>query len=467
MAKTIRFNAFEMNCVGHQSPGLWRHPRDRSAQYTSLSYWTDLARLLEDGLFDGVFLADVLGVYDVFGGTPDGALRHATQTPVNDPLLVISAMAAVTKNLGFGVTCNLSYEAPYLLARRFSTLDHLTDGRIGWNVVTGYLDSAARAMGLNRQIAHDDRYDVAEEYMEVVYRLWEQSWSDDAVRRDAASGQFTDPARVRPVRHDGANFRVDAIHLCEPSPQRTPVIHQAGTSPKGRDFAARHAECVFVSGPSIEVIAPRVAGLRALMPKHGRKPDDLLIYSMGTIVVAETDAAAQEKLADYRRYVSAEGALTLMSGWTGVDFSKLDLDAQVRHVENDAGRTAMDNITRADPNRTWTVRQVAEHVGIGGIGPLFVGSAQTVCDAIERWVDATGVDGFNLAYVLAHETFEDVVRFVVPELQRRGRYQTAYAPGPLRQKLFGHARLESGHPARTPVPSDTMTIQSADQALTQ
>ena len=448
MTKTIRFNAFEMNCVGHQSPGLWRHPRDRSAQYTSLSYWTDLARLLEDGFFDGVFLADVLGVYDVFGGSPDAALRHGTQAPVNDPLLVIPAMAAVTKNLGFGVTCNLSYEAPYLLARRFSTLDHLTEGRVGWNVVTGYLDSAARAMGLERQLAHDDRYDVAEEYMDVAYRLWEHSWSDDAVRRDATSGLFTDPARVQRVRHDGPNFRIDAIHLCEPSPQRTPVIYQAGTSPKGRDFAARHAECVFVSGPSIEVIAPRVAGLRTLMPKHGRKSDDLLIYSMGTIVVAETDAAAQAKLAEYRSYVSAEGALTLMSGWTGVDFSKLDLDAQVRHVENDAGRTAMDNITRADPNRTWTVREVAEHVGIGGIGPLFVGSPQTVCDAIERWVDATGVDGFNLAYVLAHETFEDVVRYVVPELQRRGRYQRTYAPGPLREKLFGHARLEDSHPAR-------------------
>lgn len=446
MVKQIRFNAFEMNCVGHQSPGLWRHPRDRSAQYTRLSYWTDLAHLLEAGLFDGVFLADVLGVYDVFGGSPDAALRHATQTPVNDPLLVIPAMAAVTENLGFGVTCNLSYEAPTLLARRFSTLDHLTDGRVGWNVVTGYLDSAARAMGLDRQRAHDDRYDVADEYMDVAYRLWEDSWSDDAVLRDRATGVFVDPSRVRPVRHEGPNFRTDTIHLCEPSPQRTPVIYQAGTSPKGREFAARHAECVFVSGPSVEVIGPRVAGLRALLPTVGRAPHDLLIYSMGTIVVAETDEAARAKLADYRQYVSAEGALTLMSGWTGVDFSKLDLDAPVRHVENDAGRTAMDNITRADPNRTWTVREVAEHVGIGGIGPLFVGSPTTVCDALEHWVDATGVDGFNLAYVLAHETFADIVRFVVPELQRRGRYQTAYASGPLRQKLFGRPRLDRNHP---------------------
>ncbi|WP_407520255.1 LLM class flavin-dependent oxidoreductase [Methylobacterium oryzisoli] len=443
----IRLNAFEMNCVGHQSPGLWRHPRDRSGEYTSLAYWTDLARLLERGLFDGVFLADVVGLYDVFGGSPDAALRHAAQVPANDPLLVVPAMAAATEHLGFGVTVNLSYEAPYLLARRMTTLDHLTAGRIGWNVVTGYLDSAARAMGLDRQRAHDDRYDLADEYMQVVYALWEGSWDDDAVRRDRAAGIFTDPSRVRPVRHHGPHFRVEGVHLGEPSPQRTPVLYQAGTSPKGRGFAARHAECVFVSGPSPQVIAPRVAALRRAAAEAGRAPGDLLIYSLATLVVGETDAAAAARLAEYRAYVSHEGALALMSGWTGVDFSTLDLDAQVRHVENDAGRSAMDNVTRADPNRAWTVREVAEHVGIGGIGPVFSGSPATVCDALEAWVAATGVDGFNLAYVVAHETFAGIVDLVVPELQRRGRYPAAYRPGPLRRKLFGRDRVDSTHPA--------------------
>src|SRR5665647_222292 len=157
MKKEIRLNAFAMNCVAHQSPGLWTHPHDRTADYNRLPYWTDLAKTLERGRFDGLFLADVLGVYDVFGGSPDAALRNATQTPCNDPLLLISAMAAVTKNLGFGVTSNLSYEPPYTFARRMSTLDHLTEGRIGWNVVTGYLDSAAKGAGKDKQTAHDDR----------------------------------------------------------------------------------------------------------------------------------------------------------------------------------------------------------------------------------------------------------------------------------------------------------------------
>jgi alkanesulfonate monooxygenase len=147
MKKEIRLNAFAMNCVAHQSPGLWTHPRDRTTEYNRLPYWIDLAQTLERGRFDGLFLADVLGVYDVFGGGPEAALRNAAQTPANDPLLVIPAMAAVTKNLGFGVTSNLSYEPPYTFARRMSTLDHLTEGRIGWNVVTGYLDSAARGAG--------------------------------------------------------------------------------------------------------------------------------------------------------------------------------------------------------------------------------------------------------------------------------------------------------------------------------
>src|SRR5208282_4556140 len=163
-----------------QSPGLWAHPRDRSATYRDLDYWTTLARILERGKFDGLFLADVLGVYDVYGGSRDAALRHAVQVPVNDPVLTIPAMAAVTEHLGFGVTCTLSYEPPYSFARRMSTLDHLTKGRIGWNIVTGYLDSAARAMGFDAQMEHDDRYDLADEYLQVVYALWEGGWADDA-----------------------------------------------------------------------------------------------------------------------------------------------------------------------------------------------------------------------------------------------------------------------------------------------
>jgi len=435
MARELRLNAFAMNCVTHQSPGLWTHPRDRSCEYTSLRYWTDLARVLEGALFDGIFLADVLGAYDVLGGGPAAALRTGTQIPVGDPLLLIPAMAAVTRHLGFGVTSTLTFEPPFTFARRMSTLDHLTDGRMGWNIVTGYLASAARAMGQDTLIPHDVRYDIADDYMEVVYKLWEGSWEDGAVLRDRATGRYADPARVHAVQHASAHHRMDGIHLAEPSPQRTPVLYQAGSSPRGRRFAARHAECVFVSGPSPRAVAPRVADLRRSATEAGRNGADITVFALATVIVAPTEQAARARHREYLDHVSHEGALVLMSGWTGVDLATYALDQPIRHIENDAGRSAMDNITRADPSRVWTVRDVAEHVAIGGIGPVLVGDPGQVADALESWAEATGVDGFNLAYAVTPETFEDVAAYLVPELQRRGRYKSAYRPGTLREKL--------------------------------
>lgn len=448
MPKRIRFNAFVMNAVGHQSMGMWRHPRDRSQDYKSLGYWTHLAQTLERGLFDGLFIADVLGVNDVFGGSADAAIRNAAQIPINDPLLLVPAMATVTDHLGFGITCSLTYEAPFVFARRMSTLDHLTDGRIGWNIVTGYLDSAARAAGMERQIAHDARYDMAEDYMAVVYKLWEASWDDDAIVRDVERGVFADPARVRRIAHDGPFFRVDAIHLSEPSPQRTPVLYQAGASPKGMDFATRHAECIFINGPSETVVASYVARLRRAAERHGRRADAILIFAMLTVIVAPTDAEADAKLAEYRACVSREGALTLLSGWTGLDFSTVDPDEEVLHVQTDSMRTAIDRFTGADPGKVWTVGEVADFSGVGGAGPVIVGSPGTIADAIEAWVEATGVDGINLAYTVMPECYVDFVDLVVPELQRRDRYKHAYDAGTLREKLFAKGdRLVAPHPA--------------------
>ena len=448
MTQPILLNAFVMNTLVHQSPGLWRHPRDRVTEFNRLPLWLDLARLLERGLFDGVFLADVLGPYDVYGGNARGAIATGAQLPTNDPLFLVPAMAAVTRNLGFGVTVSLSYEHPYLMARRFSTLDHLTDGRIGWNIVTSYLDSAARAMGQTRQRGHDDRYAVAEDYMAAIYKLWEQSWEDGAVLADRARGLYADPDRVHVIRHESEHISMEALHLSSPSPQRTPVLYQAGSSPTGQAFAARHAECVFVSGPSAAVIAPRVARLRQALVAAGRGPDSVKVFALVTAIVAPTAAEARDKFAEYRSYVDHEGALVLMGGWLGVDFAGYDLDQKIRFIENDAGRAAMENFTRGDPGRDWTVREAAEHVAIGGAGPVFTGSAGEVAEAMAAWREQTGVDGFNLAYAVMPESFEDAVDLLVPEWQARGLYKTAYAPGTLREKLFGEGpRLREPHPA--------------------
>ena len=442
MKREIRFNAFDMACVGHIQQGMWTHPRDRSAEYLSLEYWMGLARLLEEGLFDGLFLADVLGIYDVHGGNGDAAIRNAVQVPLLDPMLIVPAMAAATRNLGFGVTCNLAWESPALMARRFSTLDHLTKGRIGWNIVTGYLDSAARAMGLDRQMAHDDRYDLADEYMEILYRLWEESWAADAVKRDRASEIYADPARVKRITHQGRQYRLDAPHLVEPSPQRTPVLYQAGASDRGRGFAAQHAECVFLNGGPKPHVAKLVADLRARAA-----PRPIRIFVGATLIIGRTRAEAEAKLAEYRQHASIEGALAHASASLGIDLARFDLDEELPEAgQSQAIRSNVEALRAAAPRAT--KRALIDRMVLGSRQPPIIGSVDEVAEELIAWMDQADVDGFNLSRTVTPECLEDVVRLLVPALQERGRYKRAYAPGTYREKLFGAGPLLAApHPA--------------------
>lgn len=437
MTKKISFNAFEMNCIAHQSPGLWRHPQDRSVEYKDLEYWTDLAQILERGFFDGIFIADVLGIYDVYHQSAEHALTGAVQVPVNDPLQIVPAMAAVTKHLGFGVTTSISFEHPYPFARRISTLDHLTKGRVGWNIVTSYLESGSKNLGLKTQVNHDNRYDIADEYLEVLYKLWEGSWEEGSVLRDRESGIFADHKKVHPIQHEGKYFTVPGIHICEPSPQRTPVLYQAGASSRGQKFASQNAECVFIAAPSKIATKKVVQDIRQKLAQEGRDPHSVKIYVLLSIVTDETDAKAQAKFKEYQSYGSYDGALTLLSGWSGVDFSQYQPTDKVEYIQTNAIQSLLDSYVNADPERVWTIEEIANWNSLGGNGPVLVGSAETVSDALQQWVEDTDVDGFNLAYILAHQTFADVVEFIVPELQKRGVYQTSYAQGTLREKLFG------------------------------
>ena len=237
------------------------------------------------------------------------------------------------------------------------------------------------------------------------------------------------------------------MHLSEPSPQRSPVLYQAGASSKGRAFASAHAECVFIAAPTKRVLAPRVADIRRGAVEQGRAASDILVFTLLTVIVGRTDEEARAKHAEYSSYISHEGALTLMAGWTGIDFSQYDLDEPIRYIKNDAIQSATEALTSADPDRVWTVREIAEFGGIGGLGPVIVGSPQRVADELQAWVDETDIDGFNLAYAVTPETFSDIVDLLVPELQRRGVYKTEYAKGTLREKLFGRGPLlEAPHP---------------------
>lgn len=449
--REIRINAFVANGPVHQSPGMWRHPDDRSLEYTTIEYWLDLARLLEAGKFDAMFLADGSGVNDVYGGNADTAIRLGAQIPRGDPFVVVPAMAAVTKNIGFGVTGNLSYEPGVPFARRLTTLDHITGGRIAWNVVTGFLKSAAKAVGQKSVVAHDTRYDIADEYLEFMYRLWETSWEQGAVVADKTTGQFADPSRVHKIIHAGTHLNLEAVFMSEPSPQRTPVLFQAGSSDRGRQFAGRHAECVFVSGPTAETIAPLVEDTRLKALQQGRDPRDVFFFSQATVIVAETRAAAAEKHAEYLRYVDTEAALAMFSSWTGVDFSTFNLDEPIPTVLKDTSmRSAIEAFTTGSRSRVWTLRDLMLHNAIGGMGPVFVGDPSDIADALQAWMAATDVDGFNLSYAHMPNDFRDFIELVVPELQRRGVYKQDYTPGTLREKLFGtgNAQLPDTHPAK-------------------
>jgi FMN-dependent oxidoreductase (nitrilotriacetate monooxygenase family) len=448
--RLIHLNAFENASPVNISSGLWRHPEDQSHRYKDVRYWVELAQMLEGAGFDSIFMADVLGMLDVYQGKPDAALRTATQVPINDPTSLVSAMAAATKHIGFAMTVSLTYEQPYAFARKMTSLDHASDGRVGWNIVTSYLDSAARNLGRTEQMSHDERYDRGDEFMDVLYKLWEGSWEDDAVVIDKAKGVYVDPAKVHAIRHQGRYFSVPDAFIAEPSIQRTPVLFQAGSSSRGQQFAATHAEGVFVHGTRPEVIAPVVANVRARAAALGRDPRSVKAFAVTTIVAAETDEEAQAKYRELLSYADYEGAMVQFAGPLGVDVSKFDPDMPLAEINPNAAHFTAHLFSDGDPDRVWTLRQIAEYLGVGGMGPKFVGSGKTIADEMQRWVEIADLDGFNITYAIRPGTFADTVKFVVPELRRRGLMRPAYEGTTFRENIYGagQARLRDDHPGK-------------------
>jgi FMN-dependent oxidoreductase (nitrilotriacetate monooxygenase family) len=444
MSDRLRLNLFTMNAVEHVSVGSWRYPGDQSARYRDREYWTELARTAERGGFDAVFFADVRGIYDVYDDSADPAIERAVQTPSNDPAYLVPAMAEVTDDLGFAITKSTSYNHPYQLAREFSTLDHLTDGRVAFNIVTSYLESAAANLGLGERIDHDERYDRADEFMEVCYALWEDSWADDAVVRDRETGQFTDPEKVRPIAHDGEYFDVPGPHGCEPSPQRTPVLYQAGSSDRGRAFAAEHAEAVFLSQPNEEAVREYIADLRSRLESNGREPDSVAFFPGLVPIVGETEAIARAKAESYRDAIDVEGVLALLSGFVDVDLAELDPDQKLEHIETEAIQGVINAFTTND-DREWTVREVAEFAGLGTTSPVVVGTPEDVADEFEYWYREVGVDGINVKEVVRPDTLTDFVDLVVPELRERGVLADPEGET-LRERTCGRPGLPAGHP---------------------
>jgi long-chain alkane monooxygenase len=440
--KRLILNLFEMNCVSHITHGLWRLPDNNRERHNDIEYWAELAQLLESGGFDAVFLADVVGTYDVFRGSADTSIREGLQIPNNDPSLVVPAMAAVTQHLGFGVTFSTTYEPPFAWARRLSTLDHLTKGRVGWNIVTSYLPNAARNFGLDGVVEHDTRFEIAEEYLNVLYKLWEGSWDDDAIVADRENNVFADPAKIRPIDHDGTYFKVEGPHLPSPSRQRTPVLFTATASGAGTKFAGKHAEVVFTGGPNTAFLQQTIANIRAAAVAAGRREEDVRFITTAGVIVGRTEGEAAAKLAQFERLTSPEGYLAHAS--LPFDPTRFAPETKLKDVTDSDG--GIGRWRAFDPEQT-----VGEFLaGFGDLSrhPLFVvGTPEVVADAIEGWLDDVGIDGINLLQYHSHDTAKDFIELVVPVLRDRGRLRAEYDPDEsLRDRIFGAGdRLPDRH----------------------
>ncbi|MFB2583627.1 NtaA/DmoA family FMN-dependent monooxygenase [Herbiconiux liukaitaii] len=430
----------------------WQHPDDRSADFTKLSHWIALAKKFDEAGLDFLFLADSYGFPALDGELLEAAVREGRGIPHGDPMPLISALAAATERLGFILTTSTTVEPPAANARRFATLDHFTDGRIGWNIVTGSSGATAAALMGKELIAHDLRYDMAEDYVDVDLTLWEGSWEDDALVRDKATGVYADPAKVHMVHHEGPYYRTDGILNLPPSPQRTPLLVQAGASGRGRRFAGRNAEAVFVGGGEPEVVAANVASIRASAVEEGRPADAIRILVGALFITAPTSEEAWQKHAEMLAMSSPEGAAAIYAGNTGVDLLALDPDLPIPQKSTEMGQSNLERYLGKDGKPAPLVRDILENFRRTGInGSVFVGSPEEVADQIERFAELTDVDGYLIQPHMTPGTYDDLIDLLLPVLRERGLAAPAPEDGEpvatLRERLFpgGGPHLPATH----------------------
>ncbi|MFN5521977.1 LLM class flavin-dependent oxidoreductase [Bradyrhizobium sp.] len=440
----LAFNAFVMNTVSHIQHGLWRHPDAQQADFEDVNVWIELARTLEAGLFDAIFFADVVGVYGPVGGDYTVNAREGLQIPSNDPSVLLSALAVNTEHLGLAFTSSVLQAHPFEFARRASTLDHISKGRVAWNIVTSTMENAARNFGLDRLTAHDERYVWAEEYLEVAFKLWEGSWEDDALRKDRSRGVFSDASRIHRINHVGKRYRVEGPHLPSPSPQRTPLLFQAGSSPAGRASAARNAEAQFISTPNPQTAKELITETRDLAERAGRRRDDIKFFQGFAFVIGSTEAEAKRKEAELDSYLSVDGFLAHSNlGVSQDDGRPLPPETLLKDIETTGGRSHIEWLRKRDPNREPTVGDLGQLVSKRH--PRLVGTPEQIADALALWQQA-GIDGVNLINWIIPGSYQEFNAHLLPELQRRGLAKREYAPGTLRRKLFGRDRLDERHP---------------------
>lgn len=410
--------------------GAWTDPADEQlAGLSSIAYWQKLARLAEKGCLDGIFFADTPAPHDRYRDGPFSSIEYGAHWPTHDPLAACAVMAAATERLGFGTTMSITGTPPYLAVRRISTLDCMSGGRFGWNIVTGHVRGEHLAVGVD-QLPHDERYDYADEYMEVCYRLWD-SVPSDAVIADEASGVFVDISKVKMVDFQGKYFRCKAVGPTLHSRQGRPLLIQAGSSGRGMRFAVAHAELVFAIQPDLARMCTFMERVTAAAAELG-KPPPPVIFGIQP-VLGGTEEEARKRLALLQERAAVEGALSRMSGTLGVDFSKFDLDKPIKEMATDASQGMMAAI--AGGNAHLTLRELARKVGVSAGIPQFVGTPEQFASHLEELWRASGCHGFNISPTVNPRSLAELVEEVVPILQRRGLFRTEYRGHTFRDHL--------------------------------
>ncbi|MCH8564062.1 NtaA/DmoA family FMN-dependent monooxygenase [Nesterenkonia sp. YGD6] len=452
--KPLILSAFLMNTTSHIIGGAWRRDDAEQHRFNELSHWTSLVKKLEDAGFDIAFFADVVGLYGDHEGGWASHVRRGLQVPSNDPLILLSALAAVTDRIGLALTSSVIQAHPFTFARQLSTLDHLSGGRVGWNVVTSAQENAHRNYDAAGLAAHEDRYAWAEEYLDVCYKLWEGSWGDDALIQDKTAehergrGLHADPALVAKIHHAGRRYTVEGPHLVSPSPQRTPFLFQAGSSDRGRDVAAQHAEATFSMAPRRDIAAAHAQDVKQRTRRFGRTPEDLSFIQGLSFVVGSTEAEAAAKAAALDESIDDHALIAHTAGSLGVDVGHLPMDAPLQELEHtEQAQGHLEEIKKMAPNGRVTLRDLAR---FRAQSTRVVGTPEQIADELAAWQDA-GIDGINVINSTIPGSYDEFIDHILPELRDRGlarRPEEIGAAGStLRGALTGSDRIPPTHPA--------------------
>ncbi len=429
------------NCTTLAS--AWRHPEARS-DFMTAAYYQRIGQILEEGKFQMGFFDDRLAMPDIYGGNPAEVVANGVRVVKMDPVATLMAMGFGTKYLGIGSTASTTYYEPFDVARRFQTVDHMIGGRAAWNVVTSVNDGEAHNMGRDVHMEHDLRYDRADEFMEIVHSCWD-GWEADALVVDKQSGLFAHPEKVHRLEYSGKFLKSNGTFTVPRSPQGHPVVIQAGSSPRGKAFSARWGETMFVGYPDFESAKRQYADMKAQIGALGRDPSKVTINTIAYPVVAETRAEAEDKWALIDSLYKEVDGLSLLSEALNYDFKKKGMDEQFtdEEIEGMSGMHAMRNRVVEQKGRNPTVRDFLEITRRGRPREAVVGSGKDVADRLEKWFVEGACDGYVIAGTHTPGTFEDFVKFVVPELQKRGLSPKEYKGATLRENL-GLATPETG-----------------------